>query len=1053
MGATDKYQLIVESVSRGDAELQRLEKAVNKLADTTERSQKRSADSYDRTSKQAGDALAYQESAIKRLTAAAESGGHRVRNSIIGIGAGVVATKEIFDVLAGSVDKFTAATMRSDVALSRTLATYRATRLASSAAFGARALLGTAATIGVGLVIEAAIRNAREQADKVLDASMHAAEGGSSFGSSYAIKRAAKVTNRNLDFISDKSVDEVDALNKRLSGIADPIDRSKVAVKEFGKNAGDALSLIDDRLVRQLKRAEEFSAQLDGPTREGLQGMVDILRNFHPFDDLSDGLSNFIESGKIKLAIFTVDVAKAARQAAKDSAGFVNVQGPDFDPSGDNPAFMPKSEKRFRPLPTDLDYREQFTLDARKRLGEQLTNKDTGGFALRSLGSSASLKAANAIISAPDNTADGLRSRLGQSEKALERAKKLFLDADTSQKASFADLVATETKSVSVIEARIKALGIENALREKIANQQREFDHDFALFSGRILSGSYKSISDEIGDRGKAIREGKNKDLRPSQISSIGGLFDERQANQIKDAERERVNGILNEGSSFRSLARGKAAMGVDQFITSGLGSNAPTLRRSSEAAPGVFEIPGVPSGDDSTKGSTAFLAGMNAKDERDRSRRLQTNQQELSFLTRKLELLTGPGGERAAIESIAKLKLAALEEEASVSLEMFNVRDRQNQIERERVIGLAELDKKRRDAGREATGRAFDALVSGGAGGITALGKSVVLGQGRIVAQNLTEKLAKDAGGFLGRLGKASGLSSSVLGGTLFDPQNSGDPLKTATDANTAATTANTAALLVRGGGGAASSIGGVLSAFTRSNPAAFIPSSAFFAGSGTGSGTMAASSLPGFDALNVTGSFGRDMSQVSSVPGTSVLNAGQNFSVSPKVSALNKGVGYAGAALAGTLGAINGFKAGGAQGNLMGASSIAGAAATIIALSPASGPAAPIMAGIALALVATAALIGDPKKNRDRALDRLVSDSRYNETQPLDYAFDTRGGGFDYNSRGDLRSINVQVNLSTLDNRSFMDNREMFTDAVRQAMLEGHGINRTAQEVVLGI
>ena len=123
MGATDKYQLIVESASRGDAELSRLEQVVNKLADTTERAQKRSADSYTRTSRQAVDALAYQESAFKRMADAAESGGHRVRNGIIAIGAGVVATREIFDALSGSVDKFTAATLRSDAALSRTLAT------------------------------------------------------------------------------------------------------------------------------------------------------------------------------------------------------------------------------------------------------------------------------------------------------------------------------------------------------------------------------------------------------------------------------------------------------------------------------------------------------------------------------------------------------------------------------------------------------------------------------------------------------------------------------------------------------------------------------------------------------------------------------------------------------------------------------------------------------------------------------------------------------------------------------------------------------------------
>jgi hypothetical protein len=181
--------------------------------------------------------------------------------------------------------------------------------------------------------------------------------------------------------------------------------------------------------------------------------------------------------------------------------------------------------------------------------------------------------------------------------------------------------------------------------------------------------------------------------------------------------------------------------------------------------------------------------------------------------------------------------------------------------------------------------------------------------------------------------------------------------------------------------------------------------------------------------------------------------LSSGVQLNTSPGISALNKGVGYAGAALAGTLGAVNGFKAGGAQGNLMAFASIAGAGASIIALSPLAGPAAPILAGIGLALAATAALIGDPKKNRDRALDRLVSDSRFTETQPLDFAFDTRGGGFDYNSRGDLRSMPINLTINALDSRSILERGEDIASAVRDAMYSGHSINRAAQEVVLGV
>jgi len=1043
MGATDKYQLIVESVSRGDAELRRLEQVINKLADTTEKSQKRSADSYTRTSKQAADAAASQESSVKRIVDSVESGSHRIRNGVLAISAGVIATKQVFDGLSGSVDKFTAATLRSDAALSRTLATYRLTRLASSAAFGARALLGTAGTIGAGLAVEAVIRNARAQAEKVQAASLSAATTGNSFGGAYALTRAASLTGRDLGFLGGRSPEDVAGLNARLSGIADPIERATVAVNLFGKDAAAALTGIDDRLARQVKRAEELGAALDGPTREGLQGMSDFFRNFHPFDDLSDGLKNFLERGKIDLAVFAVEAGKAFRKAAKDSAGSVNVLGPDFEFSGNDQRFAPKSEKRF---PGGLVTAEQFILDSRKTLAGQLANRDTGGFAQGNAAQSGLLGSATASIAAFQNSARGLGSALSESEARLGRLRKLFAESSQDQRGLLSEQIVQETKANGVIESRIKALEVEKALREKILSQQREFDREFGSFSGKILNAPSKGLLDEITQRGAAIRDGRSKDLTSSQIGRIGGLFDQREINRGKDAEFDRINGAFNEGGAFRASQRANAAFGLPDFIAQGSPANAPTLRRPSELAKSAAEIPDLSvfrvSGEEQKKSEASVRDILNRNDERDRSRRLQTNQQELAFLSRKLELLSGPGGERAAIEEIAKLKLAALQEEASVSLENFNVRDRQAQIERDRVLSILELQKKQRDAGREGTGRVFDALISGGSGGVGALIKSVGLSQVRTIAQNAGEKLTTGAGGFLGKLGKASGLGG-LLGGTMFDPQNAGDPLKTATDANTAATNANTAALMIRGGGGAG--VGGILSAFRRSNPAAFIPSStaAFTPAGGlplsyTGGGS--------FDAVTNRAAGTRNLQMAG-------ISNGVQLNTSPGISNLNKSVGYAGAGLAGVLGAVNGFKAGGAQGKLSAFSSIAGAGASIIALAGVTGPAAPILAGIGLALAATAALIGDPKKNRDKALDRLVNDSRFTETQPLDYAFDTRGGGFDYNSRGDLRSMPINLTINALDSRSILDRGEDIASAVRDAMYAGHSINQAAQEVVLGV
>src|SRR5687768_14245294 len=51
MPATDKYSLVVESVTRGEAELRRFEQTVGRLSDVVERSNKRMGDS----SKRVGD--------------------------------------------------------------------------------------------------------------------------------------------------------------------------------------------------------------------------------------------------------------------------------------------------------------------------------------------------------------------------------------------------------------------------------------------------------------------------------------------------------------------------------------------------------------------------------------------------------------------------------------------------------------------------------------------------------------------------------------------------------------------------------------------------------------------------------------------------------------------------------------------------------------------------------------------------------------------------------------------------------------------------------------
>lgn len=497
-------------------------------------------------------------------------------------------------------------------------------------------------------------------------------------------------------------------------------------------------------------------------------------------------------------------------------------------------------------------------------------------------------------------------------------------------------------------------------------------------------------------ERSNTISELRRSGANGAQLRSVGSIFDTRDSAFLSEATQQR----LQEQDKRRTSQEAN------------LLENDPFLARLTA---------GADAADTSARNDAARILREQTES---RERLLNINQRELEFQIQKRELLTGPGGEVAAINEIAALKRASLEQEIQLGLDIAEINERNYRIQQEQEIALLQLARRRRDEGREAIGRTFDALISRGSGGLGALVRSVGLSQVRTIAQNAGERLSTDTNGFLGRIGQASGFGK-FLGGTLFDPANAQNPLKTSTDQNTVATQQNTAALLgvrstVSGGGtgGALGAIAGLIPGFSPSLD-------------------RASNAAAGTRNLNTAG-------LISGLP----LNASNKSGFS-----IGQGVGIAGAGLAGVLGAVNGFKSGGVQGGLTGTASIAGAAGSILALAGVTGPAAPILAGAGLLLAATAALIGDPKKNRDKALDRLVSNAAFSETAPLDFALSTSGSGFDYNKRGDIRATPIMVNVSTMDARSFADNREMIADAVQMAAIEGHAINRTMQEVVLSI
>jgi len=919
MPATDRYQLLLESATRGEAELRRFEQSINRLADVAERSQNRTASSYERTSKRASDAL-------KKTGDDARQFGQRIQDFV---SRPLSAAGNAFQEFAAGGGKMGAAL--GAVAVGLVGASTAAFGLVKSASGAAREIQNFSDSTGFTInQMDRFMAVAKLSGFSMTNLNQAAVDLSNAIRDTGGQGDKTRKSLRELGISFSDQTGKIRPLNSILLETIDAvskIDETSQRVRLSTVLGGEDAAARIQTLLKNYQQYNKLAGELGFGTRENVvkplnEAATEIQKLGLQFDLLRD-----------KLAVpFTFvlrevnEVLSSSRRAQGDPRGFLGI---------------PDSE-----LPT-YNSADPLTLSRADILRR---TPGTPGFY--------------------PSTVDAALQRNAARQAAGESLFRNFASGRGGEQS---------------IQFRLARLQEERATLLNTLGQGTLGESSFnsALAGINRLTAEERSLQEALNRLEKA-RSGAQITVQAGDLS----LRDRAVPSLFRRAETSRIAAA---GGVFGDFQTSEAAIAAAN----------PARAAANEG----------------------FGALILRSEQQQRERILAITEQELNFQTRKLELLAGPGGERAAIEEIAKLKLAALEEEAARSTDNFNIRDRQNQIEKERVLALLELDRRRRQEGREAIGRTFDALISGGSGGLGALVRSVGLSQVRTIAQNAGEGLSSAGGGFLGRIGQASGLGR-FLGGTLFDPANAQNPLKTATDQNTVATQQNTAALLgVRstaagGAGGALGAIAGILPGFS--------PSLNQVSNAAAGTRNLQTASL------------------FSGIP----LNTSNKGGFS-----LGQGIGIAGAGLAGTLGAINGFKAGGAQGILSGSGAIAGAAGSIVALSGATGPAAPILAGIGLALAATAALIGDPKKNRDKALDRLVSNAAFSETAPLDFAFNTAGGGFDYNKRGDLRATPIMLTINALDSRSILERGEDIASAVQGAMLGGHSINRTAQEVVLSI
>lgn len=333
------------------------------------------------------------------------------------------------------------------------------------------------------------------------------------------------------------------------------------------------------------------------------------------------------------------------------------------------------------------------------------------------------------------------------------------------------------------------------------------------------------------------------------------------------------------------------------------------------------------------------------------------------------VELATAQRRRDVEIETAAglldeKAKAVAFQQ-AGLDYEEQLQRLKETNIER-----ITELQNRQLEDFRAGVGSAFDSLLNHSFGNFL---KSQALGIGKTMVENLAAEALPAITKMIPHAASGSRMAD-ILKGTPFGA----DPLKTATDANTAATIANTAALTGKGlamsasGGG-----GGALSGVDPNSPFVF---------HGFGSGRDSA---------------GVDLSATS---GTSMIPKSSGMSTMGKVAG-------GAAAVGGAFAAFSDFRSGGAKNDIAGVGAGLGTAAGIAAMIP-GGQVVALGLGIAAAATSLiSAVMPDPKTVREAAINKELQQNKYIAPTALNVTQGTNGTYQDFDARGNLRGSNFSA------------------------------------------
>ena len=957
--AAEKFSLLIDSQTRGTAEIEKLSAALNKVTEAALKSNKQTEESAKRTT----STVQSQFASIKQvIQSPLEAAGDAAESFALSFGkVGLIG--------AGVTTAFTAIGGASMALVSQVGdAAERMTNFADRTGLTVNQVdrLQAMARIA-GVSVDGLEGQARILADTLSDA------GGAGAKAEIALRQLGINARDSAGNMREMGPVLIEVL-QGLSRVERQADRVTLGTQVLGRGAGELQPLI-----KNFRELEETAKQLGFGFDEG------VIRKLGEAGDEMDKLGLQWDLLKRKLAVpatavveittkgigFIGDFARGARTGSAGRFAGPPEQGPSIPRPG-----APGGPETLLPG-LNAQVADQASRDAALKL----------------------------YLDARQRTELGQKERLAKIEadiiaKDAALRANLSLEARKGLEKQIADLRAEKT----AIEAAHKATEERNAALKKLEDLQRELRGDKTP-----LEKQTERVQKQIAEQ-KRLTEAIPAMLEYATNVRRGTALTQQLLGQLPDF-------------------RGQLMVNTGDIAEANAG------RTAAEAAQ-----------------AKARIAGISTRETADQERSLRLLEEQVSLEERRIELMTGPGGELDAAKQIRDLRLTSLEEQIRLGRSVRDVEMEAARVRKEFELEILSIRKQQREEGRRTAESLFDAAVAGGQG-IRSFVTSTALSIPRKIAGNVGAEMGNLTGRFSLGLG---GLPGRLLAGTPFGA----DPLKAAGDvqmsaaqiqlqaatiqANAAKGTVFSGATGVSGIFSALSGTGaGSLPSFGASQGArnlgliSMLSGMPLTFGGGGGGGlpsfgesqgarnlglisTMygvplaagtGAGSLPSFGASQGT----RNLGLISSLYGVPVKT-------SPGFG-LSQGVGAAGAVAAGAFGAYSGFKAGGVQGALTGTSSLAGTAAALLPLMGVSGPAAPIIGAIALGLGLTAAFMGDPKKRRAEQIESSLRGRQYSEPEPVSISEDVYGRALYEDFRGGIRPSGRTVVIQTINNVSAVD------------------------------